>query len=469
MRILLIDPPYTIFTGYSSRYFPVGLSYVAAALKETGYEVAICDVDRVCPNAGDINFSEEYNRLQLYLEAINSDDHFVWEKVKKIVADFSPDVIGITAMTMKFGSVVKTARVCKVAAPDCKIIIGGPHATDWPSICFQCPEIDYCVSGEGEETIVGLLRAIEAGVSDVDSLAGVSYRKNGQVMLSQESVFVSNLDRYPYPARELLLNQDSYTSEDMGVIMTSRGCPFNCSFCSHSPKVRYRSLYNVIEEIRYVSEEFGTRQFALKDDSFTVSRKRTMEFCRLLKEHKLGINWDCTTRVNLIDGQLLDMMQAAGCNTVKVGIETGSERILKEVNKGITFEQAREAARLLNERGIFWSAYFMYGLPTETKEDMLKTVEFMKQLNPPYAALGLYSPMPNTQLWQQGLQLDLVEPDINLNHFFETNPKDYFFKDYKRRIVGMERRKFMELAQYLMSEFNKHNTHWTRMLSRGWA
>ncbi len=469
MKILLIDPPYTTFTGYNNRYFPVGLSYVGAVLKENGHEVMTYEVDRALPNAGDMNFSEEYKRLQLYLEQIKNTDHFIWREIKTVVSDYQPDVIGITAMTMKFGSVVRTAQLCKKVLPCCRVVVGGPHATDWPSICFQCPEIDYCVSGEGEETIVGLLKAIEAGASDVDNLPGVSFRKNGRVVLSQETAAVSDLDRYPLPARELLMNQDRYTSEDMGVIMTSRGCPFKCGFCSHSPKVRYRSLDNVIDEIEYVSEKYGTRQFAIKDDSFTVNRKRTIEFCRLLKKCRLNINFDCTTRVNLIDDELLDIMQRAGCNTIKVGIETGSERILKEVNKGITFDQARKTAKLLDKHGIFWSAYFMYGLPTETKEDMLKTVEFMKELNPPYAGLGLYAPMPNTQLWQQGLQLGLVEPDISINHFFETNPKDYFFKDYKRRVVAMKHHKFMELAEYLMNEFNRHNTHWTRMLKRGWA
>ena len=188
-----------------------------------------------------------------------------------------------------------------------------------------------------------------------------------------------------------------------------------------------------------------------------------------MKKERLDINWDCTTRVNLIDDELLDIMQEAGCNTIKVGIETGSERIMKEINKGITFEQVRKAARLLNKHGIFWSAYFMYGLPTETREDMLKTLEFMKELNPPYAGLGLYAPMPNTHLWNQGIELDLINTDINITHFFETNPKDYFFKDYRKRVVSMEYKEFMEVAEYLMKEFNRHNTCWINMFRRGFS
>jgi len=469
MKVLLIDPSYEIFTGYVSRYFPVGLSYIGSALKKKGHDVAIYDVDRERQDTGDLNFSAEYKRLGNYLKEINGNTHFIWKKIENVVEDYSPDIIGITAMTMVFGSVVKTAGVCKKVKSDAIVIIGGPHSTDWPEICFQSPYIDFCISGEGEESILFLLEGIKNNHTNFLEIPGVSLKKDGQVALRKSTPYISDLDRYPYPARELLLNQDRYTSEDLGVIMTSRGCPYKCGFCSHLPKVRYRSLDNVIEEIKYVKDQYRTRQFAIKDDSFTVNRKRTMEFCRMLISERLDINWDCTTRVNLIDDELLDIMQEAGCNVIKVGIETGSERIMKEVNKGITLKQAKKAADMLNKHGMFWSAYFMYGLPTETKEDMLKTLEFMKEFNPPYAGLGLYAPMPNTQLWDRGLQVGLINSDIDINHFFETNPKNYFFKDYRKRVVNMEYEEFIEVAEYLMKEFNKHNTHLSKMIKRGWA
>lgn len=469
MKILLVDPPFAIFTGYDSRYFPVGLGYIGSVLKENGHDVVIYDVDRERQDTGDLNFSEEYQRLENYKKEINSNNHFVWEKIAKVVQDYSPDVIGITSMTMKFGSVVKTAEICKKAKPDAKVVVGGPHATDWPAICFQSPNTDFCISGEAEESILKLLKALKDNHTDFSDIPGVSFKIDGKVIIRKQSPFISNLDKYPFPGRELLLNQDKYTSEDMGVVMTTRGCPYRCGFCSHPPTVRYNDLNRVIEEIRHIKDKYGTQQFAIKDDSFTVNRKRTIQFCRLLMKEKLEINWDCSTRVNLIDDELLEIMQYAGCNTIKVGIETGSERILKEVNKGVTFEQMKKAANMLNRHGMFWSAYFMYGLPTETEEDMLKTLDFVKELNPPYAGLGLYAPMPNTHLWDQGVELGLVDSDININHFFEINPKDYFFKDYRKRVVSMEYEEFIKIADYLMKEFNKHNTHWSKLIRRGWS
>ena len=161
MRILLIDPPYAIFTGYDSRYFPVGLSYIASVLKEDGHDVVIYDVDRERQDTGDLNFSKEYERLENYRKEINSSGHFIWKRIAGVVEDYKPDVVGVTAMTMNFGSVVKTAEICKKARPEATVIVGGPHVTDWPEICFQSPYIDFCMSGEGEESILFLLDGIK--------------------------------------------------------------------------------------------------------------------------------------------------------------------------------------------------------------------------------------------------------------------------------------------------------------------
>jgi len=313
-----------------------------------------------------------------------------------------------------------------------------------------------------------LLEAIKNKNTSFREIPGVSFQEDGKVIPRRLTPFISDLDRYPYPGRELLLNQYKYTSEDMGVIMTSRGCPYKCGFCSHAPKVRYRNLDNVIAEIRDVRDEYGTRQFAIKDDSFTVNRKRTMEFCRILINERLDINWDCTTRVNLIDDELLDITEEAGCNVIKVGIETGSERIMKEVNKGITLEQAKKAADLLNKHGIFWSAYFMMGLRQETEEDILKTYEFMKEINPFYAGLGVYESFRHTELFDLGVEMGLLYPEVEIDHFFRTRPKDYYFIDPRRRVVEIKPERFEELTDYMTKYFDKHNKAFSKMAKRGW-
>ena len=198
------------------------------------------------------------------------------------------------------------------------------------------------------------------------------------------------------------MSESRYTSEDMGLIMTSRGCPYGCTYCStDTRRVSYRSIDNVLKEIRLVKEKYGTSQFSFKDDSFTVNRKRVEDLCDRLIKEKFNINWECNTRVNLINDDLLLKMKRAGCNSIKVGIESGSERVLKEMNKGITHDQVRNAAKLFRKVGIHWTGYFMMGVPGETVEDVYKTLDFMYEVKPDFASIGVYEPFPGTPMFAE--------------------------------------------------------------------
>jgi len=469
MKILLIDPPFKRFTGFVNFYFPIGLSYLAAALRDAGYEAAIFDVDAV-QKGTDLDFSDEYRRLELYRRGLNDDAHIVWRDIENMLKDYKPDLVGITAMTTKFGSVLKTAEVVKKHNPGCKVVVGGPHPTFLPEQTLKSKDIDIVVRGEGERTFLNLIKAIENNGA-LQNVKGISFKENNSLCHTQPQEFIEDLDQISFPARELLMNRGNYTSEDMGVMMTSRGCPFNCSYCCHmwQKKVRNRSVSNVIEEIKEVKQKYGTRQFEFKDDTFTLNRKRIIGLCERLISERLKINWSCTTRANILDEELIKIMKKAGCNVVKLGIETGSQRILEETKKGVTFQQMREAAELLNRHNVFWSGYFMIGLPTETEQDIRKTYKFMLELDPYYAGLGVYSPFPQTELFEQGVQMGLLYSDVELDHFFNTNPKDYFFVNSSERVVNIEKRKLDELISLLAEGFHKHNTKPGNIIRRGWA
>lgn len=466
---MLIDPPFKIFTGFVNFYFPIGLTYLAAVLRDAGYETTIFDVDAIQKGTS-LDFTEEYKSLELYREGLNNDKHRVWQDIKHVLEDYKPDLVGITAMTTKFGSVLKTAEVVKKHNPRCKVVVGGSHPTFLPEQTLKSKDIDMIVRGEGERTFLELIKSIENN-SDLKAVQGISFKRDGSIIHNQSREFIENLDQIPFPARGLLMNQKSYTSEDVGVIMTSRGCPFHCSYCCHmwQKKVRNRSIDNVIKEIKEVKQQYGTRQFEFKDDTFTLNRKRIIQLCEELISEKLKVNWGCTTRANLIDEELIKKMKKAGCNIIKLGIETGSEKILKDTKKGVTFEQMREAAKLLNKHNLFWSGYFMVGIPTETEEDIRKTCEFMEELNPHYAGLGVYNPFPKTELFEQGVRMGLLQPEVNLDHFFNTNAKDYFFVDPSKRVAGIDKREFDRLVTFLMTEFHKHNTKLSNIIRRGWA
>ena len=308
MRILLIDPPFKRFTGYVNNFFPIGLATLAAVLSQKGFEVKIMDVDALAKGS-DINFSDEYRRLQLYVEGINDRQHPAWDDIRQVVADFNPEIIGITVMTQKFGAAVSVARTCKEVKPAVPIIAGGPHPTIDAEQVLQEESFDFVVRGEGEYAFLDLACALKSNGA-TEGITGLSFKRNGLIVHNPAREFVKDLDAIPFPDRDKLMSVEKYSSEDMGVIMSSRGCPFRCTYCFHmwNRRVRFRSAENVVDEIQLVKEKYGTQQFAFKDDTFTVNRKRLEELCDLLIKRQLGVNWECTTRVDVLDEERLKKM-----------------------------------------------------------------------------------------------------------------------------------------------------------------
>ena len=468
MKILLIDPPYKSFTGFVNFYYPIGLAYLAAVLRDVGHEVAIFDADALKKGVS-IDFSDEYQRLELYKQGLNDDSHVVWQEIRTAVYNFQPDLLGITVMTTKFGSALKTAEVIKNMNPKLPIVAGGPHPTLLPEQVLKSQHIDMVVRGEGEKTFLNLVEMLDKN-KNLKNIKGISYKRDGKSFHNEDQDFIEDLDGIPFPARELLMNPQSYSSEDMGVIMASRGCPFNCSYCFHpwGKKVRFRSVENVVKEMIQIKTKYKTSQFEFKDDTFGINKKWSIDFCNRLVAENLKINWGCTTRVDMLNEDLIKVMKKAGCNIIKLGIETGSERILKETRKGVTFNQMKATVGLLNKHKLFWSGYFMIGLPTETEEDVQKTYKFMKELNPYYAGLGVYNPFPHTELFNQGVKMGLLKPEVELGHFFNTNPKDYFFVDSSKRVLSIERKKFDSLTAFMVGKFHKHNTSIRNIIKRAW-
>ncbi|MFC1746592.1 B12-binding domain-containing radical SAM protein [Candidatus Riflebacteria bacterium] len=471
MKILLIDPPFYIFTGYIDRWFSPGLASIGAVLRQNGHEVIICQTDLIKKHF-DVNFNSEYLQLKHYIDCLNNKDHWVWKEILEIIAQIKPDLVGLTALTMKFGSVVRVSQIIKEYNPQIPVIIGGPHASSWPKLSLSVDSIDYCLAGEAEDSIVEFISALESrDPNAMDKVPGLSFRSGSGLILKGPGPVPRNLDRLPLVSRDLLMFPRAYSAEDMGLLLTTRGCPYHCTFCSHERSVRFRSIDNVMHEISHVIETYGTRQFAFKDDSFSIKRKRTVEFCNRLIKEGFDINWEITTRVNLVDEELLDLMVRAGLNIMKIGVESGSERILKQIEKTTTMKQMRQVARLFNKNGLFWSGYFMYGLPDENEEDMKATYRFMRELNPMYAGLGLYAPMPDTPLWQQGVEMGLVisDDELSIEHFFTTNPKDYFFKDPEKRVQAVSPHRFKKLGKLLAAKFNRHNTNIFNLIRRAIA
>ncbi len=470
MKLLLIDPPFKSFTGMFNFYFPLGLTYLAATAKRAGFDCRILDMDAAEPKTGTVDFTQEYERYQSYVAGLNDPRHPTWDLLRSLVLDEKPDFIGITAMTTKFGSVIQTARFCRQVLPRVPIIVGGPHASTMPDLTMQVPEVDCVLRGEADETLPLLLQTLRDH-GDLAAVGGLTWRRDGRVVHNPDARFVTDLDSLPIPDRGALMHPRNYSSEDMGVLLTSRGCPYRCSYCFHmwDRRVRFHSVPRVIEEIRQIRKEFGTAQFSIKDDSFTVRRRHVVDLCEAIGREPYRIGFNCTTRVNLIDDELLAVMKKAGCMQINVGIESGSEEILKLTDKDITHDQVRRAGRLMNKHRIFWSGYFMMGLPQETEEDIRATVRFLREVRPYYGGIGVYNPFPRTKLFDQGVQLGLLDPQPPLEHFLKTNPKDLFFRDPRKRVVNIPAERFEAIVAETTKAFHDYNSNVFNMARRGFA
>ncbi|MDP2689319.1 MAG: radical SAM protein, partial [Deltaproteobacteria bacterium] len=474
MKILLIDPPFYRFIRYFNRFFPLGLAYLAAVSREAGHDVAIYDADANVEKAEEMDFSALEEKYPEFIRRVNDLSDPVWEEVRKTIRDARPDLVGINAYTTRLASAFRTAEIAKGVYPGIPVVLGGPH----PSVRAEetlsiSPFIDFAIRGEGERSFAELIEALGKN-GDYGGIKGLSYRSGKRVVHNPPVEFIEDLDSIPYPARDLLMNKDSYTPEDMGLIMTGRGCPYACTFCSSSGVwnrgTRARSIENVLGEVRKVQAEYGTVQFSFKDDTFTLDRKRVMEFCKAVEGKGLRINWDCNVRVNLIDYELLKRMKSAGCNGIKMGIESGSDRVLKEVmKKGTSVAQIRRASGIARKASIHWTGYFMMGLPTETREEMHETLRLMRQIRPDFASISVYEPFPGTSLFSTGVAAGYVANDRTLEDYYSISPKYYFMREQTNRIDTMNDAEFREAERFIKESFREYNRSFSRIFKRARA
>ncbi len=478
MKVLLIDPPFYRLIGFYNRYFPLGLVSVGTVLKEAGHEVVVYDAD-TNENPCAMDYARLPDHYRSYLASFQDSNHPVWQEVRRTIQQFRPDVVGISIWTTYAAAAFHVAGISKAIDPACPVLMGGPHATvKAEEVLSICPDVDYVVRGEGENTAVELVRTIaDCGLRTADSsrgnnpqletIQGLSFRADGVIRHNPAREKVGHLDELPVPDRSLLKNAITYSSEDMGLIMTSRGCPFSCSFCvTETRQVRYRSIEHVLAEIRDVKTAYGTTQFSFKDDSFTVNKKRIAEFCAALARENLHIGWECNTRVDLVNEEMLRDMKRAGCNSIKVGIESGSETELARMNKGITLEQARRAAALFRKTGIHWTGYFLMGTPGETLKDIYRTVDFMYEIRPDFASIGVYEPFPGTVMFEEGCQRGLVRPDMSWKDFFEMLPNDYYKADARRQVDTIDPEVFESQQAEMKRRFHAYNKGMGRLLKR---
>ncbi|MFH0769065.1 MAG: radical SAM protein [Chloroflexota bacterium] len=386
-KITLINPPQ--FTKYSQP--PMGLAQLAAVLEKAGYPVSIIDANALALAPRDVAS-----------QAVNS------------------DVIGLTAMTPTINAALAIAGEIKNINPNVSIIFGGSHATLLPEETLNsAPQIDVLVRGEGETVIIELLHVLEDKRA-WGNIGGISYRENGRVINNPVSSGNVDLDSLPFLAYHLLPLSKYKPHPPHGrelpfaAIITSRGCPYRCGYCSKpvfGQKFRAQNPERVVAEIAYLKEKFGVRELAIYDDVFTLNRDRVYAIAELILKRGLKICWTCETRVDLVDKELLSLMKKAGCYSVAYGVESACQEILNILNKGIALERVEEAVRITREAGLQTIGYFMLGSPGETPETINDTVSLAKKLKLDFAQFAITIPFPGTELYQLYLKNNNKPPE----------------------------------------------------------
>lgn len=409
-----------------------------------------------------------------------------------VIQAIQPDIVGITSFTISLIDVVKAARIVRRVVPNAHICLGGHHSIAFPLEAAQLEEFDSIVVGEGEIAFAELVEALRKG-EDFTGITGVYTRQSIQKW--QETAFqdrkflgtvvvppayIEDIEPLPFPNRRYIKHINYHStvgiSGKLATIISSRGCPYKCTFCDVPFKsYRARSPGSVLDEVQECLD-LGYREFHFYDDLFNITPKKVLAFCDELERRGMRFTWDIRGRVNSVTRESLARMKKAGCRMISFGVETGSDEGLKALKKATTTEQVRKVFRWCRELGIVTIADFIIGLPFErSPADVQVSIDFLLELDPDYAQIGILSLYPNTPLFDDAVARGLIDPRRWRD--FSLDPKPGFFVDHWEEyipsfdLVRMQRqayRRFYLRPRYILRSILATRTlHEFRMKATG--
>jgi len=400
---ILFIAPYSANPKRSETLIPAGLLSIAGFLRKHGYEVKVY-------NAGFIFTGHVQNII---------------EDIRKILKDYSPDILGLGFPTDAFESAINIARLAKEIKKETIVIVGGIHPTAMPNDTIKALRFDYLVNGEGEITTLELVNAIITK-NKLAAVKGISYKKDGSIITTEPRPEIANLDDIPFDNRDLLVNIEKYPKEALGQIHTSRGCIYNCAYCSSriiwKDKIRFRSVENVLGEVDYLYSKYKVRNFNFADDNFTSNISHLQSICQGLLKRKYKIRWRCCARGDIslnLNMQDFKLMYNAGCRTICLGFESGAQTILDEVNRNAFVTDTEKTINMVRNAGIEPHADFIVGLPGETEITLSKTLELMKRIwkkERTTMSVAIFKPYPGTPAYERK---DLTNYKNLINKFKE--------------------------------------------------
>jgi radical SAM superfamily enzyme YgiQ (UPF0313 family) len=370
-----------IMNPFRPKMPPFGVAYVASILKTIGIKCVLHDDNHY-----------EYSDAQL---------RDLFRKYKGEL-----QTVGLTSVSTTLNQLARVARISKEILPEVPIIVGGPHARLLPEDIIQYPEVDVVFTSEAELAILDYAKGKE-----LSEIGGIMYRGSGEIIENPVTSFIHNLDDIPFPDYSLFNISDYHTTKGIAkrhpnsYIITSRGCPYKCTFCSSKTLnptdkkiVRFRSPENVMAEIEMLVKKYMIKELFFSDDMFTGNTKHLFGICEGIIKLKLDVIWVCQTHVNNINQEKLKMMKKAGCHQVCFGVESGDPEIQKAIQKNLDLPRVKDAVRMTQRKGIDVRCSFMFGNQYETPETMRRTIDFAKSLASDFASFNIATPFPGTYL-----------------------------------------------------------------------
>jgi radical SAM superfamily enzyme YgiQ (UPF0313 family) len=382
-----------------------------------------------------------------------------WKQFEQHLLEKKPRYLVSHVITSLETNDIKTFYLAKQIG-ECITIAMGPHVTELTEeVLTNHLSLDFIIRGETEITFKELITTLEQN-GDLSEVNGIAYRDNGVIKTSDEREFITNLDELPLPRHDLLPLEKyvfPFIASKFTFVISSRGCPYPCTFCRQpimwDYKVRTRSAKNILEELKML-KKLGVNNFLFHSDTFTINKDIVLELCKMMIDEKLDMKWGCNSRVDTVDQEMLNLMKKAGCWMIAYGIESGSQQILDNTRKEITLDQSVNAVKLTHDIGISVYGYFIIGLPGETKETINETIEFAKELPLTFAIFHVGSPYPGTVFYKeakekgwlnftkwedvdQGKATPVVYPDLSSDEILKGIKKAYL-AFYLRPVVALK-------------------------------
>jgi len=421
MKVTFVNPPYKDMHMVAP---PIGLGYMIAVLEKNNHKCFLIDTIK--------------------------DQLTVEETVEKIKAT-KPDLVAVNIMTAYYYNAEKLIH--KLKNDNLKVVIGGAHVSALPERSLKETKADYGINGEGENAMLELVSLLEKG-KDVSKVENLIYWDGEEIKQNPRRPLIKNLDDLPMPAWDKM-NPRCYPKAPHGTvykgfpvapILTSRGCPYQCTYCSSNNvwgvNFRTRSAKNIVDEIEYLIKTFGVKEIQFIDDNMTMIRDRAIQICDEILKRKLKIHWSCPNgvRIDSLDEELVRKMKLSGCYSLCLGIESGSQEVLNSIHKRLNLEIVPEKIKLIKKYGIKTAGFFILGFPTDTKETIQKTVDLALSLPLDRAGFFIFTELPGSQIFKENVAKGVIDLDK-----IDWSSIDFFKHSTYRKLNGLTDK---ELAKY---------------------